>query len=70
MSTILPIAKDASWDDINAEYYTYHDLKWVDNEKKIRMHRFLTGKEGEGIKPIFGLTAYDSNLFLFVSNLM
>jgi hypothetical protein len=29
----------------------------VDNERKIRMHRFLTGKEGEGIKPIFGLTA-------------
>jgi len=57
MSSILPDAKDASWDSLNAEYYTYNDLKWVDNERKIRLHRFLTGKEGEGIKPIFGLTA-------------
>lgn len=57
LEAILPEVRDASWDDLNADYHTFTDMKWVDNQRKIRMHRFLTGKEGEGIKPIFGLTA-------------
>ena len=34
----------------------------VDSEKpekkSIRMHRFLTGREAGGVKPVYGLTAY------------
>ena len=40
-------------------YHTYTDIPWTRGDKKrnIRMHRFLTGREAGGIKPVFGLTA-------------
>lgn len=37
-------------------YHSYRDIQW--GEGKVRMHRFLTGREEEGIKPVYGLTAY------------
>ena len=36
-------------------YYGYRDIVW--GEGKVRMHRFLTGREGVGVKPVYGLTA-------------
>ena len=36
-------------------YYGYRDVNW--GEGKVRMHRFLTGREGVGVKPVYGLTA-------------
>ena len=40
------------------EYHTYDDFKeWIGLPGLYRMHRFLTGREAGGIKPIYGLTA-------------
>lgn len=36
-------------------YYQYRDVPW--GEGRVRMHRFLTGREGGGVKPVYGLTA-------------
>ncbi|CAD6591009.1 MAG: hypothetical protein TREMPRED_005957, partial [Tremellales sp. Tagirdzhanova-0007] len=36
-------------------YYQYRDVSW--GSGVVRMHRFLTGREGGGIKPVYGLTA-------------
>jgi hypothetical protein len=36
-------------------YYGYRDITWGNG--RVRMHRFLTGREGVGIKPVYGLTA-------------
>jgi hypothetical protein len=36
-------------------YYQYRDLEW--GNSRVRMHRFLTGREGGGVKPVYGLTA-------------
>ncbi|OCF33853.1 hypothetical protein I316_04565 [Kwoniella heveanensis BCC8398] len=36
-------------------YYGYRDVSW--GEGKVRMHRFLTGREALGVKPVYGLTA-------------
>ncbi|EPQ58856.1 hypothetical protein GLOTRDRAFT_69833 [Gloeophyllum trabeum ATCC 11539] len=46
-------------------YHSYDDINWRwgrysqsgEKERKIRMHRFLTGREAGGVKPVFGLTA-------------
>ncbi|VDB90106.1 unnamed protein product [Peniophora sp. CBMAI 1063] len=50
-------------------YHTHSDISWPqrsrgevheqldDHERAFRMHRFLTGREAGGIKPVFGLTA-------------
>ena len=37
-------------------YHSYRDIQW--GEARVRMHRFLTGREEDGIKPVYGLTAY------------
>ncbi|KAI0269349.1 NUDIX hydrolase domain-like protein [Gloeopeniophorella convolvens] len=53
---------------VELRYYTYTDLPWPWSwlahpaqaqgaARSVRMHRFLTGREAGGIKPIFGLTA-------------
>ncbi|KAJ7599091.1 NUDIX hydrolase domain-like protein [Mycena floridula] len=43
---------------VEVPYHTYTDWDYVgDGQRKIRMHRFLTGREAGGIKPVFGLTA-------------
>ncbi|EJU06306.1 hypothetical protein DACRYDRAFT_73701 [Dacryopinax primogenitus] len=41
------------------EYHTLKDVLWASDPSSgpVRLHRFLTGREGEGIKPVFGLTA-------------
>jgi hypothetical protein len=36
-------------------YYQYRDIEWGDY--RVRMHRFLTGREGGGVRPVYGLTA-------------
>ncbi|KAH9919694.1 uncharacterized protein B0H18DRAFT_625232 [Fomitopsis serialis] len=41
---------------LELKYHTYHDIDWRGGGK-IRMHRFLTGREAGGTKPIFGFTA-------------
>lgn len=38
-------------------YYQYRDVNWGEPGQKVRMHRFLTGREGGGVKPVYGLTA-------------
>lgn len=38
-------------------YYQYRDVAWGEPGQKVRMHRFLTGREGGGVKPVYGLTA-------------
>ncbi|KAI9569235.1 hypothetical protein HD554DRAFT_594098 [Boletus coccyginus] len=42
--------------DPNSPYHTFTDFPWGDGGT-VRLHRFLTGREGEGVKPVFGLTA-------------
>ena len=39
----------------DGRYYQYRDITW--GPGVVRMHRFLTGKEGGGVKPVYGLTA-------------
>jgi coenzyme A diphosphatase NUDT7 len=40
------------------EYHTTQDIPWEgDRTRRIRMHRFLTGREAGGTKPVYGLTA-------------
>jgi coenzyme A diphosphatase NUDT7 len=36
-------------------YHSYRDVHW--GQGKVRMHRFLTGREEDGVKPVYGLTA-------------
>ncbi|WVQ83165.1 hypothetical protein IAT38_005303 [Cryptococcus sp. DSM 104549] len=36
-------------------FYGWRDVGWGDGT--VRFHRFLTGREGAGVKPVFGLTA-------------
>ncbi|KLO08645.1 hypothetical protein SCHPADRAFT_944291 [Schizopora paradoxa] len=40
-------------------YYSYNDISWMPAGRRIpiRMHRFLTGREAGGIKPVYGGTA-------------
>ncbi|KAG8714860.1 hypothetical protein FRC11_006776 [Ceratobasidium sp. 423] len=42
-----------------APYHSYVDVSWGLGQAKepVRFHRFLTGREEQGVKPIFGLTA-------------
>jgi len=42
----------------DGRYYQYRDVSWGEPGQKVRMHRFLTGREGGGVKPVYGLTAY------------
>ncbi len=52
---------------LELQYHTYNDVPWpwptnpagsAGGNRVVRMHRFLTGREAGGIKPIYGLTAY------------
>ena len=40
-------------------YYQYRDVPW--GVGTVRFHRFLTGKEEGGVKPVYGLTAWVRN---------
>ncbi|KAJ3482911.1 hypothetical protein NLI96_g6674 [Meripilus lineatus] len=44
---------------LELKYHTHNDIEWATGlgKGKVRMHRFLTGREAGGTKPIFGLTA-------------
>ncbi|EEB90983.1 hypothetical protein MPER_10736 [Moniliophthora perniciosa FA553] len=56
---------------IEVEYHTCYDYDWDGppirlvnaqgetkvQRRQVRMHRFMTGREAGGIKPVFGLTA-------------
>jgi len=54
---------------LELQYHTYSDVPWPwpwlshhanahhPTNRAVRMHRFLTGREAGGIKPIYGLTA-------------
>ncbi|KAH8092516.1 NUDIX hydrolase domain-like protein [Cristinia sonorae] len=55
LSSKPPVASDPDTDD--DEYHAYVDINWTGFTDKVRMHRFLTGREAGGTKPIFGLTA-------------
>ena len=44
-------------ESLEVPYHTYQDIKWAGLDGLFRMHRFLTGREAGGTKPIFGLTA-------------
>ena len=44
--------------DTSQAYYTFQDIPDISGlPAQARMHRFLTGREAGGTKPIFGLTA-------------
>ena len=54
---------------LELRYHTYSDVPWPwswhsssapreASHRTVRMHRFLTGREAGGIKPIYGLTSY------------
>jgi len=43
-------------ESVEVPYHTYADWVW-NGIGKVRSHRFLTGREAGGIKPVFGLTA-------------
>ena len=56
---------------LELHYYTYNDVSWPwpwhssstpheASHRAVRMHRFLTGREAGGIKPIYGLTSFVS----------
>jgi len=48
-------------ESLEVPYHTYYDQDWAGppgkKPQKLRVHRFLTGREAGGIKPVFGLTA-------------
>ena len=49
-------AEEASVGGKQGSYYGWRDVDW--GQTKVRMHRFLTGREGDGVRPVYGLTAY------------
>ncbi|KAL5507696.1 PCD1 [Sanghuangporus vaninii] len=57
LSSDSPFPQEQHADEI--PYYTYNDYPWYRDgqSRPIRMHRFLTGREAGGIKPVYGLTA-------------
>ncbi|KAI6043657.1 NUDIX hydrolase domain-like protein [Pisolithus marmoratus] len=54
LSTFL--RTDRSSGDPSKPYYSYVDRPWS-RGGSIRVHSFLTGREADGVKPVFGLTA-------------
>jgi len=56
LSTDSPFPLDQS--AVEFPYHSYEDIPFrKDPSRKIRAHRFLTGREAGGVKPIFGVTA-------------
>jgi hypothetical protein len=56
LASTEPPPKPGEDDATEVEYYSYRDISW--GQGPVRMHRFLTGREDGGIKPVYGLTAY------------
>lgn len=58
LSSVSPYPSESESTEV--EYHTHydHNSDGPNNSKwPMRMHRFLTGREAGGIKPVFGLTA-------------
>ena len=57
LSTDAPFPHEAHSEEL--PYHTYNDVPWryAERGRTIRMHRFLTGREAGGVKPVYGLTA-------------
>ncbi|KAI6101712.1 hypothetical protein EDD17DRAFT_1548750 [Pisolithus thermaeus] len=55
-----PLSSFLTTDRLSADpsrpYYSYVDRPWSQGGS-IRVHSFLTGREADGVKPVFGLTA-------------
>lgn len=52
-----PIMEEETIGGGEGRYYQYRDVHWGEPGQRVRMHRFLTGREGGGVKPVYGLTA-------------
>jgi len=56
LSTESPFPQDQS--TVEFPYHSYEDIPFHrGSSRHIRLHRFLTGREAGGVKPIFGVTA-------------
>jgi len=56
LSAESPFPQDQS--TVEFPYHSYEDIPFHrGSSRKIRLHRFLTGREAGGVKPIFGVTA-------------
>jgi len=56
LSTESPFPQDQS--TVEFPYHSYEDITFHRGSlRKIRLHRFITGREAGGVKPIFGVTA-------------
>lgn len=55
LASTEPPPKPGEDDATEVEYYSYRDISW--GQGPVRMHRFLSGREDGGIKPVYGLTA-------------
>ncbi|KAF8887246.1 hypothetical protein CPB84DRAFT_1816637 [Gymnopilus junonius] len=53
-NTLRPVLNH---DEVAIPYHTSFDSKGGPPAQAFRMHRFLTGREAGGIKPVFGLTS-------------
>jgi coenzyme A diphosphatase NUDT7 len=55
----LPVDDDAAAAE-HAAYHSARDERWAGDpsgKRRVRVHVFTTGREAEGTKPVFGLTA-------------
>jgi coenzyme A diphosphatase NUDT7 len=58
LSSDAPSTDPSDMTTLEFSYHTTQDIPWEgDPLRKTRMHRFLTGREEGGTKPIYGLTA-------------
>lgn len=44
-------------ESVEVAYHSYRDVRYINEDRKFRIHSFLTGREAGGIKPVFGLTS-------------
>jgi hypothetical protein len=57
LSKESPFPQDQS--TVEFPYHSYEDVPYRGGSaRRIRFHRFLTGREAGGVKPIFGVTAW------------
>ncbi|OJA14061.1 hypothetical protein AZE42_09088 [Rhizopogon vesiculosus] len=56
LASSFPFPQDRATADPSKPYHTTTDWTWSEGGT-FRMHSFLTGRESDGVKPVFGLTA-------------
>ncbi|OAX34014.1 hypothetical protein K503DRAFT_774999 [Rhizopogon vinicolor AM-OR11-026] len=56
LASSFPFPQDRTSADPSKPYHTTTDWSWSEGGT-FRLHRFLTGRESDGVKPVFGLTA-------------